>query len=148
MAKAPVKKALTTERQSELNRVILECFDEFDRRGQSYYGLDGMTTAHITVHAIQDFTTLKAFWPKDLVQHRLGQTVYCLEDDTMSKVQSAVRSSLEQLVEKGWVERIGNEHERRWRPIREKLPETKPALDPDGNVYGEFTKIDGKWQLT
>lgn len=113
------KRPLTTERQRELMRVIIECFDKFKKREQHHYVLDGMSTAHVTVHAIQDFTTLKAFWPNNLVVHSLLHgTVYQLEEGTMAKVQSAVRDVLVQLWDKGWIERLGNEHERRWRPTK------------------------------
>lgn len=113
------KRPLTTERQRELMRVIIECFDKFKQREQHYYVLDGMSTAHVTVHAIQDFTTLKAFWPTNLVvRSLLHGTVYQLEEGTMAKVQSAVRDVLVQLCDKGWIERLGNEHERRWRPTK------------------------------
>ena len=151
MTTAVVKKPLTTERQKELMRVINECFGEFAKRQQHYYGLDGMSTHHVTLHAIQDFTTLRAFWPSDLVERntRTGQTVYLLEEKTMSKVQSAVRDALVQLQEKGWVERLGNEHERRWRPIRDKPKRvTKEARDPSGQKIGYYEQIDdGPWTL-
>lgn len=142
------QKPLTTERQRELVRVIDECFDNFYQRGQSYYTLDGMTTAHVTLHAIADFTTLRAFWPKRLVENSFRGTVYHLEDDTMSHVQSAVRDSLSQLWDKGYVERMGNEHERRWRPIREAQPKKTKVFDGNGNHVGWTHEVDGKTQFT
>jgi hypothetical protein len=141
------RKSLTTEGQKELLRVLEDRFDEYDRRGQTNYRLNGMSTSHITLKCMQDFTTLKVFWPPELVQYRYGQTVYGLEDDTLNKVQSSIRSTLEKLMDKGWVERVGNEDERRWRLIRDKK-ETKIATDPDGNRIGTYVKNDdGKWEL-
>jgi hypothetical protein len=142
------KKPLTTERQRELMRVINECFDEFAKRNQTYYALDGMTTAHITLHAIQDFTTLKAFWPKELVDNQYGRTTYLLNDDTMSKVQSSVRDSLNQLFDKAHIERIGNEHERRWRPVKEKVQkQTKTVYDAFGRPTGVMELVNKQWIL-
>jgi hypothetical protein len=149
MATKVVKKALTTERQRELLRVLEIAFTEFDKRGQTNYALNGMTTHHVVVHSIQDFTTLKAFWPSGLVTHRYGQTIYQLDDDTMSKVRGAVTDTLNQLVEKGYVEKVGNAEERRWLLIREKRIHTvKEAHDPDGNKVGYYERInDGEWKL-
>lgn len=121
----PTKTALTksdlrfsTDRQRELMRVILAEFAEFEKRGQPYYGLEGMSTAHVTVEALLgDFKTLQAFWPKALVHHEAdGSMGYEMREDTLRKAWNALRSTLEQLEEKGYLEKIGNENERRWRP--------------------------------
>lgn len=141
------KRPLTTERQRELMRVITECFDKYYERQQHYYMLDGMSTAHVTVHAIGDFVTLQAFWPKELIRDDFRGRVYMLEDETMTKVQSAVRTTLEQLEEKGHIERMGNEHERRWRPVREARNQTKAIYDAAGNKLGMAELIKGEWVL-
>lgn len=147
------QKPLTTERQKELWRVINDCYDEYDKRGQHQYKLNGMTTAHVTLHAIGDFTTLKVFWPAELVQtvrggyYSGGSTTYLLENDTITKVQSSIRSALDQLADKGYIEKTGNLEERRWLPVRPKKPETKEAFDKDGNLIGTMEKVDGKWAL-
>lgn len=150
MATKVERKPFTTERQRELMRVIQECFDKFAQRNQSYYQLDGMTTAHVTVHAIADFTTLRAFWPQRLVEYRgIGGAIYHLEDGTMSDVQSAVRSTLEQLQAKGYIERLGNEHERRWRPIpEEEKPKKTKVFDAAGKHIGWTQAVDGEVKFT
>lgn len=108
-----------TARQRELMRIILEAFAEYRRREQHFYKLQGMSTSHIVVHAIQDFATLRAFWPKDLVSTSgTGGQLYALEEDTLYKVQNAVRDSVKQLMERGYMEKLGNEDERRWRPVK------------------------------
>lgn len=108
-----------TKRQEELMRVVLHCFADFVKREQPYYGLEGMSTSHITVHAIQDFKTLRAFWPVELVEEsRYSGTIYHLDDDTMRKVQTNVRTDLDKLQKAGYIEKIGNENERRWRPVK------------------------------
>lgn len=142
------KKPLTTERQRELLRVIEQCFDDFYKRNQSYYTLDGMTTAHITLHAIADFKTLQAFWPSRLVDRMYGSVIYRLEDTTMSSVQSAVRDCLSQLLDKGYIERLGNEHERRWRPVQEKQPKKTKVFDGQGTHIGWTQLVDGRTQFT
>jgi uncharacterized heparinase superfamily protein len=150
MSTATLQKPLTTDRQKELLRVLNDSFTAFAKRGQQYYALDGMSTHHIVVHAIQDFTTLREFWPTELVEKGYGaRVVYGMQDDTLSKVQSAVRESLKQLAEKGWVEQAGNEHERRWRLVKKKDVITKKdALDPSGKKIGHYEKInDGEWNL-
>jgi hypothetical protein len=110
--------SFNTSRQKELMRVILAEFAEFDKRKQEYYWLEGMSTAHVAVQALLgDFTTLAVFWPKGLVNKEAdGGVIYSLQEDTMNKAWSAVRSCLEQLEGKHYIERLGNEHERRWRP--------------------------------
>lgn len=142
------KKSLTTTRQRELLRVIDECFDNFAKRNQSYYSLDGMSTAHVALHAIADFQTLQAFWPERLVDRHLGTVIYRLEDNTMSQVQSSVRDVLAQLQDKGYVEQLGNEHERRWRPIRERQPKKTKVYDDNHNHVGWTHMVDGKLQFT
>jgi hypothetical protein len=150
MPAAVAKKPLTTDRQKELLRVIESSFTEFAKRGQTYYTLDGMSTAQVTLHAIQDFETLQAFWPTELVRWdtRNGK-VYQLNDDTMSKVQSSVRDSLKQLSEKGWIEQAGNIDERRWRYVKPKpVLEKKDALDPSGVKVGYYERTNqGPWTL-
>lgn len=109
-----------TERQKELMRVVLHCFADFLKREQPYYGLEGMSTSHVTVHAVQDFKTLRAFWPPELVEEtgfRHG-TIYHMDGDTLRKVQSGVRADLDKLQKAGYIEKIGNENERRWRPVK------------------------------
>lgn len=109
-----------SDAQRELMRVILAKFREYLDREQHYYGLMGMSTSHITLKAIEDFTTLRAFWPPELVvAGRYGSgTIYQLEDHTITKVQSSIRKELDKLAEQSYLEKIGNEHERRWRPIK------------------------------
>lgn len=100
-------------------RVVLDRFAEFDKRGQAYYGLEGMSTSHLTLKAIGDLKTLHAFWPGDQVSYDLKHgNLYMLADDTLTKVQSNVRTEIEKLEKRGYIERLGNEHERRWRPAK------------------------------
>ena len=143
---AKEQKPLTNERQKELLRVVETCFGEFERRGQEHYRLDGMTTHHVVNHAIQDFTTLHAFWPKELIRKdRLNGVIYLLDEGTISKVQSSIRDTLDQLAEKGWINKVGNKQERRWRWDKPK-PIVTPALDPSGRQVGTWTKkADGSW---
>jgi hypothetical protein len=111
-------KPLRTDRQRELLRVIRESFDRFATRGQHYYKLEGMATDSIVKHAVQDFTTLRAFWPQALRHPSWignGGETFELHEDTLEKVQNAVRETLDQLVDYGYVLKVGNEHERRWR---------------------------------
>lgn len=116
------KESLTysSAKQRELMRVIFEAYEQFASRKQHYYPLMGMSTSHISQHAVQDFTTLHAFWPPELVESTLRYgNVYRLEPDTLSKVQTAVRAELDKLATKGYIEKVGNEHERRWRPVKD-----------------------------
>lgn len=108
-----------SDRQRELMRVVLDRFAEFDKRNQTYYGLEGMSTSHLTLKAIGDFDTLHAFWPSEniTIDPRMGN-LYYLGDDTLTKVQSSIRTEVEKLATQGLLERLGNEHERRWRPAK------------------------------
>jgi hypothetical protein len=110
-----------TERQRELMRVVREDFRTYRKREAHQYLLNGMSTSHIVLHAIRDYTTLRAFWPKHLVRDQGGQSIYELQPDTLGKVQDAVRDTLRQLHEMGLLEKLGNENERRWRVPRREL---------------------------
>lgn len=113
------KMPLTTDRQRELLRIVEKKFGEFAQRNQQYYPLLGMSTHHIVNAVIADIQALRIFWPKDRIRDHgpLGGVSYMLEDDVMEKAQDAVRATLVQLAEKNYLERVGNENERRWRPL-------------------------------
>ena len=109
--------ALTTTRQEALLRVVKQMFSDFHQRQAHYYLGNGASTSHIIVHVIQDFETLRIFWPEELVSSKVfGGTTYGLESDTLYRVQQRVRDVLKQLEAKGHLEKIGNTDERRWKP--------------------------------
>lgn len=130
MPKIIERKPLTTERQRELQRILQESFATYDERYNGpmhFYGLMGMSTDSVLRHVMEaPITALTIFWPKELIQERYntGRT-FLLEDGAMAKAMSNVRSTLDQLVDRGWVEKVGNEHERRWRPTRDPKDSTK-----------------------
>lgn len=105
---------------AELMRVVLAKFKEYDDRKQYYYELVGMSTSHITLKAIDDLTTLHTFWPDDEVEYDRNRrgNIYLLGPKTLTKVQTAVRVALEKLEKLSFMEKVGNEHERRWRPAK------------------------------
>jgi hypothetical protein len=112
-----VAKALRTDRQQELLRVIKEEFSQFHHRQAHFYLGGGMSTSHILVKALADPKTIKIFWPKELVHERYGAgTTYVLEDKVFYRIQQAMREVLGQLHEKGHLEKLGNTDERRWKP--------------------------------
>lgn len=117
----PTAETLTfkNDKQRELMRVILKDFLEYTKRDAHYYLGNGMSTSHIVVHALlQDFTTLAVFWPPELVHPRIGGVTYELADDVMRRAQNDVRKTLDELTKLGYIEKIGNTDERRWRPVR------------------------------
>lgn len=112
--------SFTNDAQRELMRVIFERYDEFAKRKQHYYALMGMSTHHILVKAMADFTTLYAFWPRHMVESSLRYgNIYRMEPETLGEVQSSIRAELDKLAVKGYLEKVGNEHERRWRPVKD-----------------------------
>ena len=106
--------------QREIMRVILNAFKDFEDRKQHHYILNGMSTSHITVHAVlKDLAAIHIFWPKNqIVDHPGGGHTYQLSDDVGSKVQSTIRSDLDKLANKGLLDKVGNEDERRWKPVK------------------------------
>lgn len=110
----------TGKRQKQLMRVVLSKFANFQQRGQTYYGLEGMSTSHLTLKVIEDLGALHAFWPAADQQYDPNHgNLYRLGDGTMRKVQSTVLAEIKKLVDKGYLEEKGNEHERRYRPVKE-----------------------------
>lgn len=116
---APVFSFQTT-RQRELMRVVLDRFAEFEKRQQHFYALEGMSTSHLTLKAIGDTKTLYAFWPPEHRKYSrdIGGQVFLMEDDTLTRVQSEIRKDIDKLSAMGYIEKVGNEHERRWRPAK------------------------------
>lgn len=108
----------SNEKQREVMRLVLLHFEEFRKRGAHQFLLNGMSTTHVMKDAVESTVCLQAFWPKHLVTQRYGTTIYQIEDGVFSKVNSGVRDVLDQLAKKGYLEKVGNEDERRWRPIK------------------------------
>ena len=110
----------SNEKQREVMRLVLKHFKEFREREQHHFLLNGMATTHVMKDAVESDVALKAFWPRHLVEHRPleGRTTYLIEEGVFSKVNSGVRDVLDQLAKKGYLDKIGNEHERRWRPVK------------------------------
>lgn len=100
---------------------ILEAkFTQYRTRGQHYYLGGGMSTSHIVVSVMANIDNIHVFWPQELIQRhgplRGGGVTYRLETDVFKRVQDKIRRTLDELVQKGYVEKIGNTDERRWRP--------------------------------
>lgn len=111
----------SNEKQREVMRLVLKHFKEFREREQHHFLLNGMATTHVMKDAIESDVCLKAFWPKHLVEtdpYRPGRTTYLIEEGVFSKVNSGVRDVLDQLAKKGYLEKVGNVHERRWLPVK------------------------------
>ena len=115
----------THPRQRELMRVLLKKMSDYQKRGQTHFTLNGMSTSHLTLKCIEDHETLHAFWPEEETQRdaRYG-TVYMMGDETMTKVQSKIRDEIKKLAGKGYIEEMGNENERRYRPQKELIGQT------------------------
>lgn len=106
------------QKERELMRIVLEAFEEYRKREQHYYLLEGMSTYHISGHATEQLNTMYMFWPKNLIKQQFGTTIYELDGTSIRKLNSAIRDTLGKLADKGFLEKIGNEHERRWRPAK------------------------------
>lgn len=105
--------------QKAVMRVLLDRFSKFEQRKQTHYLINGMSTSHLALHVIDDKETIHAFWPTEAQRHDFRNgNVYMLEDGVITKMQSSVRKEIEKLVTRGYIERMGNEHERRWRPAK------------------------------
>ena len=120
----------SSEKQREVMRLVLEHFAEFKEREQHHYLLNGMATTHVMKDAVESDVCLKAFWPKHLVTHERvpgtygTRTIYGIEPGVFSKVNSGVRNVLDQLANKGYLLKVGNEDERRWLPPKSLIGET------------------------
>ena len=123
---------LNNPREQRLMELILNCFAKYRKREQHTYLGAGMSTSHIVCHVIEDDNVqggtdalLSVFWPEDLIARRMGGVTYLLEPGVMTKLQSNVRTTLNKLHERGYLEKIGNTDERRWRPVG-KLKDVTP----------------------
>lgn len=118
--------SFTHPRQKELMRVLLKKMSDYQKRGQTHFTLNGMSTSHLTLKCIEDHQTMFAFWPAENTQwnHELGDNVHMIDDGTMTKLQSTIRDDIKKLVRKGYIEEMGNENERRYRPNKELIGQT------------------------
>lgn len=118
--------SFTHPRQRELMRVLLKKMADYQKRGQTHFTLNGMSTSHLTLKCIEDRDTLYSFWPAEHTQfnRELGANVYMISDDTMTKLQSTIRDDIKKLARKGYIEEMGNENERRYRPNKELIGQT------------------------
>jgi hypothetical protein len=109
-------KPLKTERQKALWNLLSRDFSELRRRDAQFYLLNGMSTSHITLHVMRggDAAALAAFWtpPKS----RAASTLQKDLPKSITDAQNAIRTTLSQLASRGYVDTLGNEQERRWRP--------------------------------
>jgi hypothetical protein len=70
---------------------------------------------------IDDIALMRDFWPTEMVDdsRRGGYgTIYMMDEKTMTKVQTNIRTTLDKLATLGYLEKIGNDDERRWKPIK------------------------------
>lgn len=109
------KLKFNTARQEKLWAVIQAMEAEYKRRDQQYYLINGMSTSHIVCHAIAEPDAIDIFWPKEMIERVGNRTTYALGDKCIQKMQNAVRDTIKQLAGFGYIETMGNEHERRWR---------------------------------
>ena len=108
-----------TERESALLRIIKSKFSDFHRRQQHFYLLQGMSTTHVGWSMFADAQSVKLFWPKDLIQEKpYGRgTTYIMQGEFGRRIQATVTDTLKTLHQKGYLEKLGNSDERRWKPI-------------------------------
>lgn len=108
------------ERQRLIMQVLLSKFADFRKREQHFYLLEGMSTSHLTLKAIENRNTLHAFWPTEHQRYSFQHgNIYMLEEDTIVNVQKEISKEINKLVKKGYIEKLGNENERRWRPVKD-----------------------------
>jgi hypothetical protein len=109
-----------SDRERVLMEVTLAKFADFAKREQHEYLLNGMSTSHVVVSVMKRFNDhLTKFWPAELIRHRIGYALtYQLEDDVFERVQTNIRNSLDKLAKAGYLEKVGNEDERRWKPVK------------------------------
>jgi hypothetical protein len=120
--KKPAMKAedlkFNTERQRLLMKQVLDDMQEYRDTDRTYYTVNGMSTHHIVNHAIRDTKVLTAFWPAKNIRKTPQSLSYELVPGVMGKCQDALRDTLKQLAKKGYIEQMGNEHERRYKPMK------------------------------
>lgn len=100
-----------TRRQEVLFQQLAEDMETYRKREQAQYLLNGMSTSHIVLHALKRPETLLEFWNAfSAIKVNSFDVARGIE-----KTQDAIRDTLHQLEGLGLVEKMGNEHERRWR---------------------------------
>ena len=116
----------THPRQEHLMRVLRKKTAEYQKRGQTHYTLNGMSTSHLVLKCLEDADTMYSFWPTSDQQwnNEIQQTLYRIGDGTMTKVQSKIRDEIKKLVAQGYIEEMGNENERRYRPNKDLIGQT------------------------
>lgn len=115
---------LRTDRQRVILDLLNSDYQTYKSREQHHYVLNGMSTSHIALHALKEPGVLLEFWPANRFDR--NGNIYDLAR-TIERTQDAIRDSLKQLVTLGYVEKMGNEHERRWRPTKDGLALAQPT---------------------
>lgn len=115
----PRKAALPAlnDRQREVLRIVKGKFSDFNRRQQHFYLGGGMSTTHVVQAVMADQSKIYLFWPRELIERRSnGGITYRLADKCFERAQNAIRDALKELERKGYLEKLGNTDERRWKP--------------------------------